>query len=328
MIKTLGGMIMKKRLVAFLLVLAILIPCAASAAGWYRLTEKKRLFNLPDYDSKVMDSYRADWALSINSAVDKTWASVTFSNGVTGYMERKFLVLCKSSTAWISAGSANLKHGPGSSFATVGTLSRGDSVTVLTHGNNWSFVSSSAGTGYIANSSLSDSKVSGSSSGSSGKSVKYTAWVASRGDPVGLRSAPSGSNDVVFQTYVPGTKVTVLKELSGFSYVRIAEDGQEGYMRSKYLSTVKPAQASSKEAQEAAASAAKAETSGFPFTAYARESGGEAPQLYRGEGLGWAHDPLQPGTAVTVIGGGSDIYWFQVSVNGTTGYLPSKFLSR
>ena len=42
---------MKKRLVAFLLVLVILIPCAASAAGWYRLTEKKRLFNLPDYDS-------------------------------------------------------------------------------------------------------------------------------------------------------------------------------------------------------------------------------------------------------------------------------------
>ena len=327
MINNPGGMIMKKRLVAFLLVLVILIPCAASAAGWYRLTEKKRLFNLPDYDSKVMDSYRTDWALSINSAVDSTWASVTFSNGVTGYMERKYLVLCKSSTAWISAGTANLKHGPGSSFATVGSLSRGDSVTVLTQGNNWSFVSSSAGTGYIANSSLSDSKVSGSS-GSSGKSVNYTAWVTSRGDPVGLRSAPVGTNDYVFQTYVPGTKVTVLKELSGFSYVRIAEDGQEGYMRSKYLSTVKPAQASSKEAQEAAASAAKAETSGFPFTAYARESGGEAPQLYRGEGLGWAHDPLQPGTAVTVIGSGSDIYWFQVSVNGTTGYMPSKFLSR
>ena len=318
---------MKKRLVAFLLVLVILIPCAASAAGWYRLTEKKRLFNLPDYDSKVMDSYRADWALSINSAVDKTWASVTFSNGVTGYMERKFLVLCKSSTAWISAGTANLKHGPGSSFATVGSLSRGDSVTVLTQGNNWSFVSSSAGTGYIANSSLSGSKVS-ASSGSSGKSVNYTAWVASRGDPVGLRSAPSGSNNVVFQTYVPGTKVTVLKELSGFSYVRIAEDGQEGYMRSKYLSTVKPAQASSKEAQEAAAEAAKAETSGFPFTAYARESGGEKPKVYRGEGLGWSSDVLEPGTAVTVLGGGSDIYWFKVSVNGITGYMPSSFLSR
>ena len=318
---------MKKRLVAFLLVLVILIPCAASAAGWYRLTEKKRLFNLPDYDSKVMDSYRADWALSINSAVDNTWASVTFSNGVTGYMERKYLVLCSSSTAWISAGTANLKHGPGSSFATVGSLSRGDSVTVLTQGSNWSFVSSSAGTGYIANSSLSSSKVS-ASSGSSGKSVNYTAWVTSRGDPVGLRSAPVGTNDYVFQTYVPGTQVTVLKELSGFSYVRIAEDGQEGYMRSKYLSTVKPAQASSKEAQEAAAAAAKAETSGFPFTAYARESGGEKPKVYRGEGLGWSSDVLEPGTAVTVLGGGSDIYWFKVSVNGITGYMPSSFLSR
>ena len=43
---------MKKRLVAFLLILVILVPCVASAETWYRLKEQKRLWNLPNYDSK------------------------------------------------------------------------------------------------------------------------------------------------------------------------------------------------------------------------------------------------------------------------------------
>ncbi len=80
---------MKKRLIAFLLILVILVPCVASAETWYRLKEQKRLWNLPNYDSKVMDTYRADWALSVNSSVDKTWSAITFSNGVSGYLEKK-----------------------------------------------------------------------------------------------------------------------------------------------------------------------------------------------------------------------------------------------
>ena len=90
--KTLEGYFMMKRLVALSLALILIISCAAaSAAGWYRLTDKKRIFNLPSYDSKAIDSYRADWALYINKSVDSTWASVTFSNGVTGYIEKKYL---------------------------------------------------------------------------------------------------------------------------------------------------------------------------------------------------------------------------------------------
>ena len=79
---------MKKRLVAFLLILVILVPCVASAETWYRLKEQKRLWNLPNYDSKVMDTYRGDWALTVNSSVDKTWSGITVSNGVSGYLEK------------------------------------------------------------------------------------------------------------------------------------------------------------------------------------------------------------------------------------------------
>ena len=327
---------MKKRLIALLLILAIMLPCCvASAETWYRLTEKKRIFNLPDYNSKVIDTYRTDWALTINS-VSGDWALITFSNGISGYVERKSVVIGSTSTAWISQRNVHLKHGPGSGFANEATFTMGDSVTVLARGDNWSFVSSAYGSGYVSNGALSSSKVT-ASTGPSYKSVNYTAWIVSRGDPVGLRSAPSGSSYVVMQTYYPGTKITVLQECGEFNYVRIAEDGQEGYMRSRYMSTTKPAQAVALEQSgnggnggnggNKNANTAPANPS-FPFTAWAISSGGEKPKLFRGEGLGWASDTLEPGTAVTVTGHGNDIYWYKVTVNGKAGYMPSKFFGR
>jgi uncharacterized protein YgiM (DUF1202 family) len=326
---------MMKRLVALSLALILIISCAAaSAAGWYRLTDKKRIFNLPGYDSKAIDSYRADWALYINKSVDSTWASVTFSNGVTGYIEKKYLSRDKSFTAWVSK-DTGLKHGPGSGFQNEGSLSKGAKVTVLTNGSNYSFVSSDAGYGYVANSVLSRKKVSGSGATSGGKSVNYTAWVVTRGDPIGLRGEPSGSDSAVFETYYNGTAVTVLTELGEFSYVRMA-NGHEGYMRSKYLSRNKPAQIS---AQAAAASiptgdapvapADVQQSSGFPFSATAvKDSEGNSPRLYRGEGLGWSSDVIAVGATVTVLDAGNDPYWWKVQVNGVSGYMPGKFFIR
>ena len=326
---------MMKRLVALSLALILIISCAAaSAAGWYRLTDKKRIFNLPSYDSKAIDSYRADWALYINKSVDSTWASVTFSNGVTGYIEKKYLSRDKSFTAWVSK-DTGLKHGPGSGFQNEGSLSKGAKVTVLTNGSNYSFISSDAGYGYVANSVLSRKKVSGSGATSGGKSVNYTAWVVTRGDPIGLRGEPSGSDSAVFETYYNGTAVTVLTELGEFSYVRMA-NGHEGYMRSKYLSRNKPAQIS---AQAAAASiptgdapvapADVQQSSGFPFSATAvKDSEGNSPRLYRGEGLGWSSDVIAVGATVTVLDAGNDPYWWKVQVSGVSGYMPGKFFIR
>ena len=326
---------MMKRLVALSLALILIISCAAaSAAGWYRLTDTKRIWNLPSYDSKVLDSYRADWALYINKSVDSTWASVTFSNGVAGYIEKKYLSRDKNFTAWVSK-DTGLKHGPGSGFQNEGSLSKGAKVTVLTNGSNYSFVSSDAGYGYVANSVLSRKKVSGSGATSGGKSVNYTAWVVTRGDPIGLRGEPSGSDSAVFETYYNGTAVTVLAELGEFSYVRMA-NGHEGYMRSKYLSRNKPAQIS---AQAAAASiptgdapvapADVQQSSGFPFSATAvKDSEGNSPRLYRGEGLGWSSDVIAVGATVTVLDAGNDPYWWKVQVSGVSGYMPGKFFIR
>ena len=304
---------MKKRLVSFLLVLMMLVPCVASAATWYRLnTSSLRLWSEANYDSRVLDSYRQDWALTINKAVNSNWASVTFSNGVSGYLERKFLVRGRSYSAWITKDKTGVKHGPGYSFSTVATLSRGDKVTVLTHGSSFDFVRSGDTYGYVANSSLSKKKVSATSSNDGMKSVNYTAWVTSNGGQVGLRSMPSSSNEVVFAKYSPGTKVTVTKEGSEFHYVTIGSES--GYMRSKYLTKKKPATAATF----------------TPYTAVVvLGSDGKKAPVYMGEGLGWSVSMrLDAGATVEVVANGTDKYWVKVDINGQKYYMQKKYLKK
>ena len=107
-------------------------------------------------------------------------------------------------------------------------------------------------------------------------------------------------------------------------------------MRSRYMSRTKPAQAlaleqsgnSGNSSSSNASTASSPANSSFPFTAWAISSGGEKPKLFRGEGLGWDFDTLEPGTPVTVTGRGTDIYWYKVTVNGKNGYMPGKFFGR
>ena len=81
---------MKKRLIALLLVLALLIPAGiASAATWYRVnTSSLKVRFLPDDSAKVLGSYRKDYACTVSSTKNG-WSYVTFSNGTEGYVQSK-----------------------------------------------------------------------------------------------------------------------------------------------------------------------------------------------------------------------------------------------
>lgn len=310
---------MKKRFVALLLVLVLVLSCAAASGEvYYRLKKKANLMTYPDYDSKRIDSYRTDWVATIDLVVNKTWASITLTNGKTGYVERSKLVRASSSTAWVSKDKIKVRRGPGYTFSTLYTLNKGDKVTVLSSGASYSYIKTSSGTGYIESPALSKKKVApGTSLIPAKKTVSYTAWVVSKGGTVGLRSRASGANSVVIAKYAPGTRVTVLNEGTEFHYVSI--DGREGYMRSKYLSTTAPEGADPEPAK----------SSGFePYTTTSRltSSGGKAP-VYKGEGLGWSVEAyLEDGTTVEVIAPGKDPYWVKVSVNGRKGYMQKKNL--
>ena len=131
---------MKKRLIALLLVLILLLPAGlASAATWYRVnTSSLRVHYLPGENTRVLGSYRRDYALNITSSADG-WSYVQFSNGFKGYVQTQYLKKSTSYHAWIYRDGTALRKGPDGSFSAIATLSRGLRVTVLTHGARYDY---------------------------------------------------------------------------------------------------------------------------------------------------------------------------------------------
>lgn len=238
------GTLMKKRLIALLLLLTLLVPAGlASAVTYYRVnTSSLKVHYLPSESAKVLGSYRRDYALTINSTKDG-WSYVTFSNGFEGYVEKKYLAKAQSYGAWITRDETALRKGPDGSFDATAMLARGRKVTVLSHGANYDYVSAgSLGTGYVVNSLLSKKKVKASGNPSYSTEVtggKYYAYVINAGDrKVNLRSAASKNAPIISQ-YSPGTEVYVVTHSAVWDKVKV--DGNTGYMMTKYLTRSAPA---------------------------------------------------------------------------------------
>ena len=122
---------MKKRLIALLLVLALLIPVGvASAATWYRVnTSSLKVRYLPDDSANVLGSYRKDYACTVSSTKDG-WSYVTFSNGTEGYVLAKYITKASSYKAWVTKDDTSMRKGPDGNFSAVATLAKGTKVTV------------------------------------------------------------------------------------------------------------------------------------------------------------------------------------------------------
>ena len=143
----------------------------------------------------MLDSYRKDWALTIDERYG-SWVYVTFTNGKDGYVLSKYLKSTKSYTAWINSDDVALRYGPDYSFKTLGTLAKGAKVTVLSHGSKYDYVSSTVGRGYVRNSALSKKKVKASGKASTSNTIaspnsSYDAYVVNPNNrTVNLRKDP------------------------------------------------------------------------------------------------------------------------------------------
>lgn len=121
-----------------------------------------------------------------------------------------------------------------------------------------------------------------------------------KGGLLNLRESASVNAKSLAQ-YPTGTWITVLE--AGDTWSKVSVGGKTGYMMSKFLSTG---------------------TAGS--TMYVRTNTGIGLNLRAAPGTNGAIiTSFKPGTAVKVIKKGSG--WYQVEVNGQTGYMSSKFLA-
>ena len=221
---------MLRKAIALLLVLALVLPVgSALAVKYYRVnTTWLKAHEKPDYDSKVLDSYRRDFAVTIARMGKDGWAKVRFRpGGAAVFVQVKYLKACSSYTAWISKDNTVLHAGPAISFKSLGKLSTGTKVTVLTHGSAFDYVSTPRGKGYVRNTHLATARPAAKAKSSSAVFVKNAS-----GKNVVMRRGP-GKKYKTIGTYRVGTKLTLLQY--GKTWSKVSYRGKQGYIMTKYL---------------------------------------------------------------------------------------------
>ncbi|MER2055887.1 MAG: SH3 domain-containing protein [Clostridia bacterium] len=309
---------MKKRLLALLLVLVLLIPAGvASAATRYRVnTSSVKVRQMPSESAAVLASYRLDYVLTVQSSKNG-WSYVKFTTGKEGYVQTKYIKKATTGSAWITNDDTSMRTGPSGDFIAVAKLARGRKVSVLSWGSKYSYVSAGdLGTGYVVNDLLSKKKVAASGNASETTAVtggNYDAWVLNAGyRKVNLRSQPN-SKAPIMASYPTGTKVRVLAHSATWDKIQV--DGNTGYMMTKFLSTSAPAPTEVPvETDPPAAN----------YTAYVVSSNGKPVNMRKGAGNYSVIDKVPYGSAVTVLN--HDTKWDKISYGGKVGYMETRFL--
>lgn len=315
-------LIMKKRsLLLFLMVLSLVLPLVgADAATYYYVggTSSLRLRESPDQSGKILASYAADYAVVSFKKYNSTWAYVHFSDGAEGYVMRKFLKSSSSATMYVTKDDTPLRSGPSTARTQTGTMFQGDKVKVITKGAVWSYVSGTAGTGYVKKSLLSSTKVKKSGNAS----VPYTAYVTNKtGRTVNVRKGP-GKEYAVDAELEPGTAVYVVRIQGNWSEIT---SPVSGYMMSSYLTKTAPDPTDTPEPGSTATPAPKASKA----TRYITSPNGKSVNVRRGPSeKGYAVAIALPvGTKVTVIS--TENGWSKISSSAMlgNGYVKTKYLT-
>ena len=313
---------MKKRLIALLLVLVLLIPAGiASAATYYRVTSTLQVRMQPSESAKVLASYKKDSVCTVSSTKNG-WSYVTFYNGTQGYVKTSYLKKASSYSAWVAYDDTQLRPKPDGGSGSNASLAKGTKITVLSHGGNYDYVKTADfGYGYIVNSRLSKKKVKASgaeSTSNMGGGGDYDAWILIAGDrTVNLRSSASTSAPVIAR-YPAATKVHVISHGAKWDYVSI--DDQTGWMQNAYLNTSEPAPTVNPVPGGGGG--------GTGYTAYVATSNKKGVNFRRGPGKGYGavngQSKIPYGAPVIVLK--HDKTWDKVQYGGKVGYVDNSYL--
>ena len=165
--------------------------------------------------------------------------SVSTQNGVvSGYMLASFLESATPTSVVTTrnGGKVNLRSGPSSSYASVGSLASGTRVSVLLKGNSWYYITGGGLTGFMSTSYLSGTGATvGSNTGSGGTVTSQTAYVNNprTTQVLNLREYPSQTARSIGQ-YRNGTQVKVVSY--GATWCEVYVGTKHGYMMTSYLS--------------------------------------------------------------------------------------------
>lgn len=308
-----------KSILASLLLLALtLTPIAGSLAAEYSTVINplsNKSVNLRDgVEGNVIASYPAGTPVEILS--HGTWMYVKIQ-GRTGYMHADFINLRNITTTpqgtkdeylyvnTANKGNLNLRVQPSHDSDVIASYAPGTRVKVLSKGQTWYKVEVNGAIGYMVKQYLSTSKPSGSTGGSSSKTINSYAVVNNpkATQVLNLRATPSLTAKVLGQ-YRNGTKLFVYSKTG--EWYKVSVGANVGYMMSQYVKLT----GSSSDAR---------------FKTVINNNGGSYVNLRCNAGMHYeVLKRVNVGTTVEVLEKGE--FWTRVNAGGTIGYMNNYFL--
>ena len=213
-----------------LTMLAVAIP--AMAASQVYATTDINVRNGPGLSYSIIGS------LDKNEVVTKlgtsgNWTKINF-NGKTGYVNSPYVkpysgdddvivIDDDDAVAAYANAAVNVRSGPGTNYAKLGELRKGDAVTLVGTTGSWSIIKWGSGTAYVSSAYLTKS----SSNPGSGSTTTMVATAN-----VNVRKGPSTSYSIV-GSLVKGE--TVQKTGTSGNWTQVRYNNQTAYISSSYL---------------------------------------------------------------------------------------------
>lgn len=164
------------------------------------------------------------------------WIKIKY-NDKTGYVYGEYVGIYNSlnqssgTKKVVKAKSLNFRSGPGTKYSIIGSLKKGNEVSVISELNGWSKINYGGKTGYVSSSYLvNENESSNSESSDTTEVVKYKKMVNTSG--LNFRTGPGTSYSKI-STLSYGTEVFVISQSNGWS--KISYNSKIGYVSSSYL---------------------------------------------------------------------------------------------
>lgn len=304
---------MKKKLISLCLavimcVSLLLIPAQAATTGGAVTTSALNLRASAGTDGKILAVMPQGTKVVVQSS-SNGWSKVIY-NGTEGYASADYLSAADSVSASFGTGTVTgsdvrMRSGASTSSSVIGTYGKGTQMTVTGVSGNWYAVNYNGKTGYVSSDFMSLASGSTASNNTASNTSNTAATGGKSGSVIGtsvrMRSGPSTDYDIL-GTYSNGVKLNVLGSENG--WYKVSYNGKTGYIKADYV-RVTP-------------DSATTSTDGTVT--------GSDVRLRLGPSTSYSIVGTYPkGTAVKISGTSGN--WYEVSINGTYGYMSKDFVS-
>ncbi|MGE7717628.1 SH3 domain-containing protein [Priestia megaterium] len=247
----------------------------------------------------IIGSVVKDQMLSVVSK-SGSWYKINY-NGRTGYVSSGYVQAsgtatpsAESTTYTVTASTLNVRSGAGTNYASIGSVTKGQKLAVVSKSGSWYKINYNGRTGYVS----SDYVQASGTTTPSAESTTYTVTAST----LNVRSG-AGTNYASIGSVTKGQKLAVVSK-SG-SWYKINYNGRTGYVSSDYV-------------QASGTTTPSAENTTYTVTA-------SKLNVRSGAGTNYASiGSVTKGQKLAVVSKSGD--WYKINYNGRTGYVSSDYV--